>query len=159
MQNASIVMTGAAALVLLACAGPAQEVRKAEQEQAEAVADYKSQRAELDRELSAEWSEQQKTIDEARAELNRERKEFTAEARERLSKIEARADQLQYQTTSAVGQPRYDWTAYKQMKTDVEQRINQLDQVPATAWKQSKEAVEQSLDSLEDNLDDLEGNL
>ena len=140
-----------------------QLTREQENERAALKNEQMQNKAEVRAENKDKEVEAAREVDDARVKMNQERQEYSASARERLTKIDARAQELQTQSKNAPSKTRRkvksDLQAFPSERNSVESKLSTIESSNDTSWKSAKEEVDQGLKNLEDRLDRVESKL
>jgi hypothetical protein len=136
------------------------------EQQREAVTvgtDQMQERARLEQDIAKEQSQANRDLAQANAELDRQRADLQGRSRERLLKIDARANTLSARTQQAQGnekvQAQQALTGFPEERAAAERDIEALSTVTAANLKRAEKAVDTTLAKLEKKLDRVQDRL
>ncbi len=125
---------------------------KQQEEKAETTADGAKEIAGADKNVTAAY-----------ANMQNERATFEADARARLTKAEARANELKNQSAKVPAVKKAKWTAewntFTSKKTEVQNRLTSLSKTTNDEWKDARDKLAKSLDDLDAVVGRLEGQM
>lgn len=172
----------ASLLVAVGCASdPNKEVRSAESElnksqveavethgavtnanrekQAEADREKRENRAEATAETSKETLDARAKVAEAKLKMAKEREAFDIDAKERMRKLSARADEAKVKAAKLSGKKASDfknaWAKYEALKGEAVNRIKTLPTASDDMWKNDSENLDKTLNGIEKSIDEM----
>jgi hypothetical protein len=141
----------------------AQQEEMSRDDRAELFSDQQAERAELNAERQSEISEATEGVETERAAMTQQRDAFRIEAKERLQKLSAKANEYRLKSTklAAPQKSEFDkqWRAYTAKRADVDQTLESLSRAPDAEWGTMRDRVETQLQALEDAVGDLDDEL
>lgn len=125
--------------------------------------DQMKERANVEQEIAKDQAEANKDLTKATAELDKQRADLQSKSRERLLKIDARANTLTARTQTAEAKEKVQanqaLAGFPEQRAAAERDIEALTSVTAANLKRAEKAVDGTLANLEKKLDRVEDKL
>lgn len=117
-------------------------------------ANYADERAKAVSEGQAKVSDAEKKLADANATLDADRKNIAGSSKNTLDQLDAQASNLKMKSDKLSGDKKsqFDslWNQYSGMRSQVQDQINNLPNVPNDSWTSSAKSLTKNLDSLGD---------
>jgi hypothetical protein len=129
------------------------------EKQAEADREKREKRAEATAETSKETLDARAKVAEAKINMAKEREAFDIDAKERIRKLSARADEAKVKAAKLTGKKasafKSAWSKYETLKGETVSRLKTLPTVADDTWKNESDNVDKTLNGLEKSIDEL----